>query len=354
MSITEASCPHCGAEYQLTPEQLAAANGQVRCGACMQVFQVHTSAPEPPIIDDTEQSMIGDTEQMLIDDDMDMFAAEAADNGDDPEADSSEQLNEELLSLDSAIQKSGEGNFFADDEVDVIADEVLDEVDESWADELLDEAEAMPDLVKPIDDPNNIDEFSDALLLDNADADAELDKSGLLGRITPEPLELETRRDFSTLASMAWTLLLLCLLASLITQTLYFKRDDWSRHPELRSGYLQMCEWLQCELPPQFDINDISASNTHQKNHAVYNNALVVETVITNHATIRQPFPNIELMFRDQNKRVIAARQFTPDEYLRGQIASSKTMPKRQPIRVAIELDDPGAAATEYELLLSY
>ena len=52
--------------------------------------------------------------------------------------------------------------------------------------------------------------------------------------------------------------------------------------------------------------------------------------------------------------QVIAARSVKPSEYLRGSIATSKTMPVRQSIHLAIEINDPGDEATGYEVKLSY
>ncbi|WP_197486112.1 MJ0042-type zinc finger domain-containing protein, partial [Oleiphilus sp. HI0061] len=31
-------CPHCKASFKVSEEQLSAANGRVRCGACMNIF----------------------------------------------------------------------------------------------------------------------------------------------------------------------------------------------------------------------------------------------------------------------------------------------------------------------------
>ena len=75
---------------------------------------------------------------------------------------------------------------------------------------------------------------------------------------------------------------------------------------------------------------------------------------MTNHAKFRQPFPNIDVYFKNMQDKVIAARSFEPSEYLRGVIATSKTMPVRQAIYLSLELDDPGSKATGYEIKLSY
>jgi predicted Zn finger-like uncharacterized protein len=49
----QTQCPHCGVKFQITAQQLQLANGTVRCGSCLQVFQASqhlvplTDAPRP-------------------------------------------------------------------------------------------------------------------------------------------------------------------------------------------------------------------------------------------------------------------------------------------------------------------
>jgi hypothetical protein len=258
----------------------------------------------------------------------------------------------------SGIDKSGEGNFFEDsDNVDVVIQEEL--VDESWANDLLEEQENEPAPAPPKShDANNIDDFADEIQLKQTD-DNDLgfdqnDKSSLLNRITPEPLELKVVRDHSGIVNFLLSLSFVVFLLAAIAQTLYFQVDTLGRKPELRSTYQVFCQLAQCTLPEQFSIKDISAANTHQKQHNVYQDALTIDTVITNHAKFRQPFPHIEVYFKNMQDKVIAARSFEPNDYLRGAIATSKTMPVRQPIHLVLELDDPGSKATGYEIKLSY
>ncbi len=346
MSTIDASCPECGAEYKLTSEQLAVAQGQVRCGACMTIFQ---AVPSPsPSID--EQVLVDD---VLIDDTLHDETILIQDD------ESLGEMSSEL-SRTSAIDRSGEGNFYDDsDTVDVVEREEENFVDESWTKDLMDEAEELPEPPKPkAQDATNIDDFADEIKLKQPDYNDigfdETDKSGLLNRITPEPLELKVVRDHSSMINLFLSLTLVMLVIASIFQVLYFQVDTLGRKPEWRKTYASFCQLTACELPDQYSIHDITAGSTHQKDHNIYQGALLVETVITNHAKFRQPFPNIDVYFKNMKDEVVAARSFKPSEYLRGVIATSKTMPKRQPIHVALEVNDPGIDATGYELKLSY
>jgi len=346
MSAIDATCPQCGAQYKLTQEQLSVAQGQVRCGACMHVFQAIPSAtPQVSPVDDSRSEFVDDKsdDDILIQD----------------------EPNElDSFSIDlKGINRSGESNFFDDfEEVDVISQkETQGHVDESWAEDLIDEVESMPD-PKPRqaakDNAENIDDFANEIKLKPNNLNDlgfdEADKAGLLNRITPEPVELKVVKDHSAAINLMLSLLLVGFVISAVAQFLYFTADTLGRNPELRKTYSVFCELSGCVLPEQFSIKDISASSTHQNPHAVYEGALVFETVITNHAKFRQPFPNIELYFKNLKDEVIAARKFSPSEYLRGEIATSKTMPIRQAIHLALEINDPGSQATGYELKLSY
>ena len=348
MSTIDASCPECGAEYKLTSEQLAVAQGQVRCGACMNIFQAVPSVAAAIAEPETEE-VFGDEEEVFDDASDDVVIIQ-------DDASNVESLSDSMSN--SLINRSGEGNFFEDDaSVDVIAEE--EPVDESWVQDLMDEAEELPEPpVSKAQDASNIDDFAAEIQLKQSDYNNlgfdENDKAGLLSRITPEPLELKVVRDHSSAINLFFSLLLVTLVIITAFQVLYFQADTLGRKPEWRKTYTEFCKLAKCELPEQYSIKDISAGSTHQKQHSVYQGALIVETVITNHAKFRQPFPNIDIYFKNMKDEVIAARSFMPSEYLRGAIATSKTMPVRQPIHLALEVNDPGVNATGYEVKLSY
>lgn len=352
MSKIETSCPECGAEYQLTPEQLAVAQGQIRCGVCMNIFQAIPSPAEETIALDNNADDTPIQDNDIIDDSV--FDDDTLIQDDDT---SLPELSKELNN--SLINKSGEGNFFSDnDDVDILQREEA-EVDESWTKDLMDQADEISEPAKTkSQDANNIDDFTDSLKLKQSNYNDigfdENDKSDLLNRITPEPLEFRVGRDHSGIIGLFFSFAMIVLLIAAVFQTLYFQVDTLGRRPELRSVYASLCQLAPCQLPKQYNIKDLSAGSTHQKEHNIYQGALLVETVITNHAKFRQPFPHIDIYFKNMNDEIVAARSFKPSEYLRGNISTSKTMPVRQPIHLALELNDPGINATGYEVKLSY
>ncbi|MDN3648506.1 DUF3426 domain-containing protein [Reinekea marina] len=192
-------CPHCGTSFRVRTEQLAVANGSVRCGACLQVFSarnhlVTTSIPaqtpgkaapvakraqpktpaksatkpaakpkpvaKPKPTPPPRPSPAEESSQFLADDDDDaefLFGAEEeeeflfSDGEDDDELfdedeqnDSLGELSDSFLNLNASSQPNARSDHFKSEtqslETDLFKDDE-DENDESWAESMLEEIE---------------------------------------------------------------------------------------------------------------------------------------------------------------------------------------------------------------------
>src|SRR5690554_7480507 len=76
--------------------------------------------------------------------------------------------------------------------------------------------------------------------------------------------------------------------------------------------------------------------------HPSLKGALMVDTLLYNKADYLQPFPDILLVFRDINERVIASRRFTPKQFLSGELAGQSDMSPQSRTHIALEIVDPG------------
>lgn len=374
MSQITASCPECQAQYQLTPEQLSIAGGKVRCGACMTVFQASPApvkSTPPPVaapssraaadraqrssfINDSDEKLMGGSKKREVNDDLIM-------DGDDEET--------------GLIMKSGQGQVeFSDEFENVLREDGLIgnngnlTDDEAWAEQLLEDIEeAEPtigafgkksDAPKKDADPFAADleglDISLELTADEEEALGAFTKDELRHRIKPEPLEFAMASKRSLWVNLALSLVAIVAIAGIAAQLLYFQFDSLARDPQWRQSYALICEKLGCTLPDQFRLEDIQASHLAVKTHPYYTKSLIVDVIITNHADIAQPFPNIELFFTNTEDKVIAARKFAPTDYLRGELQHARLMTQRQPVHIAIEIDDPGRLASGYRMQLSY
>lgn len=173
--------------------------------------------------------------------------------------------------------------------------------------------------------------------------------------IQPEPIKLEStekkpevNKDYLGWVTGSVTLLLLAAL-----QLFYFNFDQWARTPQWRPVYASLCSVTGCDLPAVQDIRRIKARNLVVRSHPTVTSALVVDTLMQNDAAFPQPFPDLVLIFRDLNDNIVASRQFSPLEYLSGEMSGSQDMPSRTPIHVGIEILDPGQNAVSYAVQLA-
>jgi len=167
-----------------------------------------------------------------------------------------------------------------------------------------------------------------------------------------DPLQLEARKRQGSGISWGWAVASVLMLLVAASQTLYFKFDQWSRTPQWRPYYNQICEIAGCQLPDIQNLQQLSTQHLVVRSHPKLQKALVVDTLMQNHADYQQPFPDLELVFSDLNDNVVASRRFVPTEYLSGELAGQQLMPSHTPIHIALEIADPGPEAVSYAIRL--
>ena len=72
--------------------------------------------------------------------------------------------------------------------------------------------------------------------------------------------------------------------------------------------------------------------------------------MLLNEAPFEQKLPLISISFSDISGNIITRRSFHPEEYLHGELAGLSAFPPNQPVRVAIEIMDPGSQAVNYDI----
>lgn len=403
MSFIQASCPQCNASYQLTPEQLSVAAGKVRCGACGTVFQAGPApeiftppaqvAPKPVIKIAAEQpksQFVDEKDDELLFSDNDGISDQSSalkspaksafvideDAIADSEEDKQETKKDTLLDLDQFDLTNfddDEGGFGRNNAVNKLAED-----EEDWAKALLEDEgidagvihkeETQPKKEQPrqalgssADDFDfDLEGLDGAPLTLSSEEEAnygfgeEATKEEMIRNIKSEPLVFQVFNSRSLASTLGLSILGSIAIFGLILQLFIFQKDTLSRDPKWHSLYQTVCSITGCSLPDQYSINDIQATNLTVKSHPHYLNALMIDAIIVNHADIMQPFPHIKLFFTDNNQTVIAAREFLPTEYLRGELADASLMPNQQSIHIALEINDPGNTATGYRLELAY
>jgi predicted Zn finger-like uncharacterized protein len=405
-SSLQTQCPNCQTRFRVTEEQLGIAKGKVRCGNCMKVFnaiehqvipgageKAHTSSATEKPADTPSSASSGVSEEDFV------FA-------DNPEEDAAEgrYAGTKLTFSDDELSDSFR-SFDERDEADykdADTDTSNEQVDESWAEAILQDDEpaarkpSEPQRPEPAPEPEpeetapepeprpeprpelsleeepvfeqtetssstgarpakESDPFDDFVDESGVDFD-EPDRPG--DSFHADPPFRDLRRDPVAVDSgrggvrtIVWSVIVLGLIGVLIAQVTWFQFDRLSAIPELRPFYEKGCELAGCELKPLINVEAIQSRKLVVRTDAENRSQLVVDAVIINRADFEQPFPAIALTFSNLNGDVVAQSLFTPEEYLAGEGRELDAMPTDTPVRIAINIRDPGRDAVNYNIL---
>lgn len=386
-----AQCPNCRTRFRVSRAQLGAAQGAVRCGACLHVFNAArqiaeaarnappaaskpsgTPAPAvtkpasppppaaavvPPAKPEAAKSPPADKPRPTLRDD-DLRIHDDLDLGD-------LDLDQELERLDQEEQLSAQ--FKTLKGAPGTAERLLGPAtkpeadDEAWAEALLrDEAlsaerdntrEPQPEALGPArpkaDKPLPA-APAESLRVDDGSDEA---PGVALHELAEAPLQLEWQKPKKPWGRwLLWAFLILLALLALAAQYVHHNFQDLARQDQYRPWFERLCPTLGCSLPSRVDIEQIRSSNLVVRSHPSYRGALVVDAILYNRASFAQPFPLLELRFADIGGQPIASRRFKPSEYLSGELAGQQDMPSQTPIHISLEILDPGSKAVNYSL----
>ena len=300
MTPSSVTCPHCQTSFRITKAQLNAADGSVRCGSCLQVFNAmdqleRARAPEPPpptTIQSDERAPSGSASEQEQHDQKTPVQPQ-------PQPQPQTQTIEQDQGSDHGVKEK-------------IAPTAL-EYDGY-------QQQAIETLIEELDQQESE---------QTVNAQQHLRKRA------------------------RWIIAALVLGLVLIGQFAWFNRQMLSLNPALRGSYALVCQLLPCTLPPLVDIKAIRSLELVIRSHPDHQGVLQVDTVIINEASHSQPYPDLQLTFTDLNGNVVANRTFTPPEYLAGELAGSLIMPTAQPVHLGLEIVDPGEQAVNYQLRFS-
>ena len=168
-----------------------------------------------------------------------------------------------------------------------------------------------------------------------------------------EELEEEKSTSSGMLAKIAWVFVISILLVVLLGEFVYLKRQDLAAYPQLKPVIENLCSNLNkiypCEITAARDVSAIEILERNVVSHPNAKNALLITSTIENKADFDQPFPDLILTFSDINQKIIARRKFTPTEYLSKDVDIAAGMKKNVPIKLMLEIVDPGEEAVNFE-----
>jgi predicted Zn finger-like uncharacterized protein len=359
-SVTQ--CPHCRTRFRVSPVQLAAARGAVRCGACLHVFNAEqyligatAAAPLAAQPDVREQP-----DKPQVDDDMELDLA---------------GLEEELARLEQNEQQSanalpalpgapellaGHAPVTADAQPPAAGPADIPQPESPAAEAPAPVApplSAEPESAEadPAQDAQSATPATDELAGDaphtGVSADETKPQEQELFDLSSEPLRLDWQAPGKPWGRwIAWSLLNLLAAGALAGQYVAYNFEELARQDRFRPWFEQFCPQLGCQLPAKVDTSLLKSSNLVVREHPQFSGALIVDAIIYNRAAFSQPFPLLKLSFADIQGQPLASRRFKPSEYLGGELAGKKDMPPQTPIHVSLDILDPGQQAVNYSL----
>ena len=300
----------------------------------------------------------GDTDQLGGETFSDMAGAGEGKVSDDVDESWAEELLQELGDEDSGAAKSDTGR--GADRTDAAeAPEPSGFFDEEPGAQQDAEPAGLPDEA-PEEEPSGLfDEEPEPLAASGEDEDdffSLLDEAGDDFSEIEIPAEPKKDRPVGTESATAdilkWGALSLLAALVLVGQYLAFHFDDLARTPQWRDFYAGTCELIGCTLPHPTDARQLRGANLVVRSHPRVEDALVVDAILFNEATYEQPFPMLELDFTSLEGQSVASRRFLPEEYLTGELSNAETMPRDTPVRISFEIMDPGPEAVNYRMRL--
>jgi hypothetical protein len=139
-------------------------------------------------------------------------------------------------------------------------------------------------------------------------------------------------------------------IAMFTAQYTYFNFETLAIKPATRPWFEEACSRIGCRLPDIPDPSKLKIEELVVRKHPNVAGALVVDAILKNNARFPQPFPMLQLRFSNNANEVVASRLLKPMEYLKGEAKLLRRMPPDTPIRISLDVVDPGTSAVNYGL----
>ncbi len=305
----------------MTPEQVTAAGGRVRCGQCLNAFHVRGH---------------------LVDDLPDLMPAQPPADTQAPPA--NQMLREEATRPDAggdvpAVVRRPSGSLASDKTVEKVSRPESDARHPPSQHDVGEKtAEQAP--TKSTADGHKASAKSAASSAKNPLPELLKDDAAHL---------LRAPRTSWYIRLFQLVSVVLLLLASLAQIAWFMPTEFLRRFPEARPWLSLVYGQLGRELPVPRDPSRIQLLSRDVRVHPQYRNVLVINAKVTNKAAFPQPYPSVWLTVFGVNGRVVGARGFRPEEYLTPAVDRAQGMLPEVPVQIGFEVVAPETAVVSYE-----
>jgi predicted Zn finger-like uncharacterized protein len=302
------TCTHCLARFRVSPTQLNAKQGQVRCGRCRKVFNGFEALERYPD-DDTGSRLLAQREAAL--------------------KETHPPETSESVPLDDVGEETSHPP------APVVA----------------------PEAPPPVPPPAPVDAGPPSKPLDSKPLDP--GGSPLGDRIrNPRrqgPIIYEVERAPAKKLSPAWRYGVALLLVILAIETVYAARGEIAqRYPVLRPWLESACTPLHCVVPWPNNEALLKLEDSELLEVPGKANQIALGARIRNLAPHAQEYPYIELTLTDVSGQAAARRVIRPTDYLGRPVAAGEVLGPASELALQLRLETKNLKATGYELMLFY
>jgi predicted Zn finger-like uncharacterized protein len=182
-----------------------------------------------------------------------------------------------------------------------------------------------------------------------ADEPESQDQAASLDEMSRFTFEEEYEKPQPSRSRHYWIIGSILLLFPLGGQVAWYARDTLVTHEIGRRVLQGVCAIAGCELPIRRDTAQILISERSLTAHPEKDNLLTLTLEMVNAAAFQQPFPKLQLSLYNDMGKLIARRTFLPQEYKSEQYQSQQMMPRLKTVHVELELLDPGSEVTGFK-----
>lgn len=353
-------CPGCQTYFRITPTQLQAAAGKVRCGTCRTVFFAPDLLFEqlPGIAADTAPAQDEPNyERLLREPDANDGASSSGAEESTPAVEGLPPDNtpgtvasnilfeplEEALSLDDFWRTGGEAPAPLREERAPEADYGEDEIESLLTPSFQPaETESGPES-KPAAASHALSQTAG-----HGPADADVATAASQIRTVPSMAQmLENAPPSARRSGGLWLAGSLLLALVLAAELIYFNRLSLVQRDSWRPALETFCRYTGCSLPARQDLSAFHIIESQIQSHAQYKGALNISGTLQNHADFTQACPAIEVNMRDLDGKIVASRIFQPGNYLSS--ADSCQLEPQATASIELSIADPGSAVVGFD-----
>lgn len=326
-------CPQCATTFRVTPEQLRARQGRVRCGSCQRVFNaldtLVDAVPPPPRPAPAETALAEST----------LAAPEIAAPTADSSSDARPAVAAEFIEPVVAESPTNAPLHIEPPLADVTPSRPRP-AEPAWL-------EAASATLSPSVGEAVAESVVPALGESSLVAAPAGDVQDFAAELEPLPDEEIRRRTWP------WTLGALAALLGIASQTaLHFRTEIALAYPDAKPALAAACVALGCALalPRQAELIGIEASDLSPDAEG----KLTVSATLKNRAPFAQEYPALELTLTDTADRALVRRVLAPAEYLPPQTPLADGFGANAELIVNLLVETPGLSAAGYRLYLFY